>query len=280
MTDRKFIDCFIFFNELSTLNMRLHELNDCVDYFVIVESPLTHAGNEKPLYFNENKASFERFADKIIHIIDEGAPKKARGLGKLFQHRNAIEYHQRNFTIEAAGRVPGIKPTDIVMYSDVDEVPNPEYLKPELFDDEKIVVLNQRFFFYDFTTENMRGWPGTMCAPYRIFADLNLNRMRKFKYRNRDGRVIYTPETVSREEHAGWHCSTFGGVERIVTKLESYAHQKYNQPELKDKERLREIIRDKKDLVSRDDDAHQLIANDEETDVNLPKYWKLIYQEV
>ena len=49
MKTRKLIDSFIFYNELSTLNMRLHELDDYVDYFVIVEAGLTHSGNEKPI---------------------------------------------------------------------------------------------------------------------------------------------------------------------------------------------------------------------------------------
>jgi beta-1,4-mannosyl-glycoprotein beta-1,4-N-acetylglucosaminyltransferase len=280
MTNRKLIDSFIFFNELSTLNMRLHELNDCVDYFVIVEAGLTHAGNVKPMYYNDNKSLFEPFADKIIHFIVDDVPAKARSWRKLFQHRNAIEFHQRNAQIEAVSRVPGIKPTDIVLTSDADEIPSPEYLRPELFDDESIFVFNQRYFFYDFTSENPIGWPGTMSAPYRHFVDLDLNRMRKTKHRKMDERVTYTPAQVSREEHAGWHCSNFGGVDRIVTKLEAFAHQQYNQPKFKDRERLEGLIRDKKDWVSRGDDQHQLRENDPDTDEYLPRYWKLIYEEI
>jgi beta-1,4-mannosyl-glycoprotein beta-1,4-N-acetylglucosaminyltransferase len=280
MTNRKLIDSFIFFNELSTLNLRLHELNDYVDYFVIVEAGLTHSGNKKPMYYNENKAFFEPFADKIIHLMVDDVPQKARSWRKLFQHRNAIEFHQRNSLIEAVSRVPGIKPTDIVLTSDADEIPNPEYLRRELFDDETIFIFNQRFFFYDFTCENPRGWPGTMSVPYRHFVDLNLNRMRKSKHRKMDKRVTYTPAQVSRDHHAGWHCSCFGGVDRIVTKFESYAHQRYNQPKFKNRESIEERIRAKKDLILRSDEAHQLRENDQDTDENLPRYWKLIYEEV
>jgi beta-1,4-mannosyl-glycoprotein beta-1,4-N-acetylglucosaminyltransferase len=280
MTNRKIIDSFIFFNELSTLNLRLHELNDCVDYFVIVEAGLTHSGNKKRMYYNDNKAFFEPFADKIIHLMVDDVPEKARSWRKLFQHRNAIEFRQRSAKIEAVSRVPGIKPTDIVLTSDADEIPSPEYLRPELFDDETIFVFNQRYFFYDFTCENPRGWPGTMSVPYRHFVDLDLNRMRKTKHRKKDKRVTYTPTQVSRDHHAGWHCSNFGGVDRIVTKIESYAHQKYNQPEYKNKERIEELVRDKKDLIFRSDEMHRLRANDEDSDENLPKYRKLIYEEV
>ncbi len=279
MTNRKIIDSFIFFNELSTLNLRLHELNEYVDYFIIVEAPLTHSGNKKPLYYDDNKEYFKPFADKIIHHIVDDVPQKAKSWRKLFQHRNAIEFHQRLSQIEAVSRIPDIRPTDIILTSDADEIPNPKYLKPELFDDETIFIFNQRFFFYDFTCENPHGWAGTMSAPYGIFVDLDLNRMRKTKNRKGDERVVYTPEQVSRDHHAGWHCSCFGGVDRLVHKIESYAHQRYNQPKYKNKERIEQLIREKKDWILRGEEHHQLRANDEDADENLPKYWKLIYQE-
>ena len=51
----KVFDSIIFFNELDLLEMRLNILNDVVDYFVVTESPFTVSGNEKPLYYAENK---------------------------------------------------------------------------------------------------------------------------------------------------------------------------------------------------------------------------------
>ena len=280
MTDRKIIDGFIFFNELSTLNLRLHTLNDYVDYFVIVESGLTHAGNPRPLYYHENRELFSQFESKIIHVVTDENARPVGAIRKMFQHRNAVEYRQRAAILEGASRVPDIRPTDIVMASDADEIPNPEYLKQDTFEDDKLVVFNQRYFFYDFTCENRNGWPGTLAGPYGIFEELNLNQMRKFKYRRKDDRVVYIPSEVSRENHAGWHCSSFGGVDRIITKLESYAHQQYNQPKYKDREKIKDLIRDKKDLILRDDDRHQLFDNDEDTDAHLPKDWKLIYQDL
>ena len=67
-------DSFIFFNELEILEMRLNILNDVVDYFVLTESPFTVSGNEKPLYYQENKDMFGKFNDKIIHNITEQIP--------------------------------------------------------------------------------------------------------------------------------------------------------------------------------------------------------------
>ena len=48
---RKIFDCFIFFNEFDLLEIRLTELYDHVDYFVMAEANTTHTGNPKPFYF-------------------------------------------------------------------------------------------------------------------------------------------------------------------------------------------------------------------------------------
>lgn len=67
-------DSFIFFNELDLLEIRLNILKDVVDYFVLTESPYTVSGNEKPLYYLENKDRFGSLNDKIIHNITEEIP--------------------------------------------------------------------------------------------------------------------------------------------------------------------------------------------------------------
>ena len=47
----KIIDCFMFFNEDFILDIRLNELDQYVDKFVIVESNFTHSGDKKTLIF-------------------------------------------------------------------------------------------------------------------------------------------------------------------------------------------------------------------------------------
>jgi beta-1,4-mannosyl-glycoprotein beta-1,4-N-acetylglucosaminyltransferase len=70
-------DCFIFFNEFELLEIRLNELNDVVDKFVLVEATKTHQGKDKPLYFEENKKRFSDFSNKMIHIAVSDYPKRA-----------------------------------------------------------------------------------------------------------------------------------------------------------------------------------------------------------
>jgi len=49
----KIYDCFIFFNELDLLEIRLKTLDKVVDYFVLVEADKTHRGKKKPLYYEK-----------------------------------------------------------------------------------------------------------------------------------------------------------------------------------------------------------------------------------
>lgn len=277
--DRKIIDGFIFFNELALLNMRLHELDDTVDFFVIVESRITHSGNPKPLHFELNKAHFRQFLPKIVHHVIDGRPRPANLWRRFFPHRNAIEFHHRAAIQDAVQLVPGLSPDDIVLFSDVDEIPNPAYLRRDRFNGENVIVFNQRYFFYDLGCENLRGWPGTIGMTYHQFAYADLNKLRKSENRAKDSRIINVPEVAVRECHAGWHCSNFGGVERIATKLESSSHQKYNQDRYKDRKVLADNIRNRRDWLQRDEPEHVLQPNDEASDKFLPRFRHLAYQD-
>ena len=46
----KIYDCFLFFNELDLLEIRLNELDEVVDYFVIVEGESTFQSKPKELF--------------------------------------------------------------------------------------------------------------------------------------------------------------------------------------------------------------------------------------
>ena len=48
---KKIYDCFIFFNELDLLELRLEEHFDRVDIFVLCEANTTFTGRPKPLVF-------------------------------------------------------------------------------------------------------------------------------------------------------------------------------------------------------------------------------------
>jgi hypothetical protein len=67
----KVIDCFSFWREFNALEIRLEELYEVVDFFVIIESAYTHTGQKKPFYLTENLNAFMKFKNKLIVINDD-----------------------------------------------------------------------------------------------------------------------------------------------------------------------------------------------------------------
>ena len=55
---RKVYDGFMFFNELDLLEIRLRELYDVVDTFVVVEATVTFSGHPRELVFEANRQRF------------------------------------------------------------------------------------------------------------------------------------------------------------------------------------------------------------------------------
>jgi len=111
----------MYFDDNLVLDIRLNILNEHVDHFVIAEATLDHAGNKKKLNFDIN--NFIKFKNKISYIVVEDMPVNVKSFKKKWNpahirdqfQRNALERGYKNFNDE-----------DLIMISDVDEIPNPE----------------------------------------------------------------------------------------------------------------------------------------------------------
>ncbi|WP_052699395.1 hypothetical protein [Hyphomicrobium sp. 99] len=114
-------DCFTFYNELDILEIRLHELYEVVDRFVLVEANWTFQGNPKPLYFAENKSAFSRYADKIIYVRVD-FPDCNLQSRLTTGPRDAIwarEHFQRE---QISQGLKDASPEDLIIVGDVDEI--------------------------------------------------------------------------------------------------------------------------------------------------------------
>lgn len=116
----KIYDCFTFYNEFELLELRLKLLSPYVDYFVLSEADVTLRGERKPLFFKENRERFSEYKDKIIALTLREEERQTKPLDWY------IEKKQRNYLVN------GLKNSadeDLVIVSDVDEIPNPSILK-------------------------------------------------------------------------------------------------------------------------------------------------------
>ena len=164
----KIFDCFMYFDEETVLELRLNILSKYVDYFVIVESSFTHKGDRRDLKFNHQK--FKKFKDKLIYITyDEEPPEisknkvndKDNEAVKSWKYiSNALyrENGQRNYISKGLDLANN---DDMILISDVDEIPNLENLELSKIQ-EKIILFKQDMFYYKLNLKlpNL-DWTGT-----------------------------------------------------------------------------------------------------------------------
>jgi len=233
----KLFDCFMFFNELDLLELRLMELYDHVDRFVLVEGNRTHVGNPKEFIYENNKERFKQWADKIIHVKVEDFPPDRPENPQFLEnfHRNQI---LRGLT-EA-------KPGDRIMVSDIDEIPNMEIVKQHL-DYPGWIHFKCDLFYYYVNNKTANGFGGVVMSPFELIH--NPQRMRLMAIRKSAWWDWMTTENVI--THAGWHYSYLGGAERVKFKANNILEGHNSAGLVGSVEDVAEKIKNQKDLYNR-----------------------------
>lgn len=248
-SERKIYDLIMVNTELDALEIRLHELYDHVNYFIIVESSKTFQGNPKRLLIRESWARFERYHSKMIYhqleIPDGFAPPRAWDWEDL--QRDAM-YDQ------VMSRLDGPKKPitgDVIVVADVDEVPRREamlLLRSCTF--PKRLTLASRFYYYSYQfLHDGPEWP----HPQATWYDGD-DTVRPTNLRNGDGGI---PWLRNREKatlnNASWHCSScFSTMEQFLNKLESFSHGWMNDDYYRNRDRIANAVRDGVDLWGRE----------------------------
>ena len=255
----KIVDCFIFYNELEMLNYRLNLLDPYVDYFIIVEAHQTFIGKEKPLFLKENAARFKQFNDKIIHIIVELPHKYPCSIEKAEQWKNE-DYH-RDYISKGLDYLK-LDEDDILILSDLDEIPNPELLQG-IRNNQVVpfnqVSLEQDFYYYNLRCRFQHKWYHSKIIKYGWYKQSNLTLS---KIRGISDNAWY---------NGGWHLSNFGDAEFISNKLKNFAHQEYNSKEFTDISNIEDKIRTCKDLFGRNQEFEIIEIKDNK---NLPPLYE------
>jgi beta-1,4-mannosyl-glycoprotein beta-1,4-N-acetylglucosaminyltransferase len=221
----KVFDCFSFFNELDILEIRLNELYDYVDYFVLAEMRVTHQGKTKPLYFAENKQRYAKFLDKIIHIVVDDIPQTDDPWVREHHQRNCIERGLANCNDQ-----------DIIIISDVDEIPRAESIGK--FDRKhEWMYFEQTQYNYYLNYQSPQFVPGP-----GIFSRITTYEVMKRNGFNATD-IRYRPITAAQKIiDGGWHFTWLGGAKKIVEKLESYAHREINIDEYKNLNEIQKML--------------------------------------
>lgn len=260
----KIYDCFTYCGESELLEIRLETLFNSVDKFVIIEGNKYFNGENKKKFFKlEN---YEKFKNKINYFFIENFPKHN---GNNWDY----EFFQRN---QISKGLKGLSANDVVLVSDVDEIPN---LKNKTFLKYDSAVFLQKMYYYKFNLQYKEGlkwnnkWPGTKSCKYKYFKKAQLVR----EFRNRNIQWWRIDKKINRyiEEDGGWHFAYLMSPEKIKKKLQKFDHEiihllkdNYDKNSLIDLEKIKKRISNFKDPYNR---KHVKLIN-VSIDNSYPKY--------
>lgn len=240
-------DSFLFFQELDLLEIRLNILYSYVDAFYIVEFDKTFSGQQKDFVLDPELFSrFKKYLDKIVYCPIS-----------ISSHDNAWdnERDQKQYLI------PSCAKDDIVMISDLDEIPNPHKIPFTVSILENgttdSAVFIQRLYYYYLNNQVVDNrWKGTRIS-------------KRSYYDNREHAPFEMRFNEQFEiEDGGWHFSYLFGKnpELVLNKIKSFSHQEYNNDNYLPFVMKR--IADGKDLFGRDSIMFQKV----EVDESFPEY--------
>ena len=249
MSKRRIVDGFLFYNELDMLEYRLLTLDPVVDVFVLVESAYTFAGKPKPFYYEEavKEGRFAAYKDKIVHVKLPEVPHIYPNIDYKKEEQWNNEGYQRNAIALGIEQLE-LSDKDLVIISDVDEIPDPETLRglktgESCFLSFDVASLEMDLYYYDLTCRHINKWYYPKVLRYGYYKTIvDTTPCHQIRFSN--SRFPAIPK-------GGWHLAYFGDVAFIQNKIANFAHQEFNQPPFTNEAAIRERMAKKADLFDR-----------------------------
>jgi len=228
----KIFDAFMFSTELELLDIRLHELSEVVDYFVLVEATKTHSGKDKPLHYWENKTMFSEFSNKILYVCVEDMPMTKAELNATLteqdwrwiesDYQKEDNWVRERFQRNAMMRVlKDADPDDIIIIGDADEIVRRSVVENlDLCNGSNAVEQTLNTYYVNWQCTNMPWWGSKIIK--RKFLD-NVTTPSEVRFHTPACKYIY---------NGGWHFGYLGGADAVREKIQSYAHQEFAVPEV------------------------------------------------
>ena len=251
MHKNKIYDCITFYDENILANLRFEILKDVVDYFIVCESMYDHKNKPKKINFSLLNKDFEK---KVRHLIIEDPFPNNLGSWD-------IEKFQRETLMNG---LQNANDDDYIMYSDSDEIPNPELLK-NIKLNKKFGIFLQNFFVYNMNTINdfETPWEGTrVCKKKDLVSITHLRKKVKGSNLKNFLRRFLKPHSIQFFKDGGWHFNNFYSPEKISKKLKTFQHTEFSAENFSNIKVIENKIKKSIDLFER---GHQYrIANSSE----------------
>ena len=255
----KIYDCFMYYDEDLVADLRFNILNKYITEFIVVESKFTHSGEKRELLFNINK--YSKFKNKINYIVLENEPENLETINdkdsidkknsKYIMNALKRENFQRNAISRGLKKV---NPDDLILISDVDEIPDLSNLNLENINDE-IILFKQNFYYYKFNLmlEDLP-WLGTKACKHKMLKSpqwLRNIKDKKYPFWRLD--ILFSDKKYSNIkfiENGGWHFSNMKTPAEIEKKMRTYLHHREYDINPLGEEKIKQIIENKKSIYN------------------------------
>lgn len=257
-TPRRVINAINVNHEFDLLHVRFHELGDAVDLFLVCESNFTAYGDRRPLRFLRLllNGTYDYIRHKILYVFLDHFPEGGRQDGWI-----ADDYLRTYLTRNGMSRVVGIRPDDVFLINDADEIPAREgILFLKLFDGwTEPFAIHMRKSLYGFFWKQLGSLEVVSGCTVGMLHDVYDNdgirlRRREYytmpgfrKYENDTGHILVQWSLGSPFHFAGWHCSWCFTPEGIHFKLISAQNGDFprwgDYEDKRDLKYIRELIR-------------------------------------
>jgi len=223
----------MFFDEEMLLDLRLNIMDKYVDKFIIVEANYMHSGREKKLLFDINK--FSKYKDKITYILVDKEPEdliaisdrdtKTQKLNKMIINAKKREIFQINQTQDEISKA---HPEDIIIISDIDEIPNLEEINLKEIK-SKLIFFKQKMFYYKFNLlHKSLSWYGSKACKKKYFKTAEwLRSTKNKKYPKWRFDILFSSlkySDIMFVKDGGWHFSNIKKPEELEKKLLNFLH--------------------------------------------------------
>ncbi|XP_061079523.1 beta-1,4-mannosyl-glycoprotein 4-beta-N-acetylglucosaminyltransferase-like isoform X2 [Conger conger] len=227
---RRVINAINVNHEFDLLHARFHELAQAVDLFLVCESNFTAYGETRSLQFLQLllNGTYRYVQHKILYVFLDHFPDGGRQNGWI-----ADDYLRTFLTQNGMSRVQGVRPDDVFIINDADEIPAREgVLFLKLFDGwTEPFAIHMRRSLYGFfwkqlgSLEVVSGCTVGMLNAVYENDGIKLRRREYYtmpgfrKYENDTGHILVQWSIGSPVHFAGWHCSWCFSPEGIHLKL-------------------------------------------------------------
>lgn len=242
-------DCFLASNELDMMEIRLRELEQVVDEFVVLESRMSFRGRHRALHF-----------PKVLSRLPAAVLTKTKYV--VLDHLEgedawAKETYQRDALFRVGLKHVHPQPGDIIIVSDCDEIPRPSFVAAmrQCEGVQFPVGMQATHHYYSFGLRAInvdKVWNQPKATVYTSNFKESAHQVRASQTRN-----IYP--------NSSWHCSTcFRSIAAVQTKISSFSHVELDKPSYNNPEAIVKRVQEGKDLFDRE---MLLFAKDESGDM-------------